>query len=187
MKVTTGVSGMEGMDAEALLAAQSIKDAGEDRRQARLNRRQAQKDRVQLMKRAADKLRDIADNTIVKGVLNCVTCVVSMAAQANGAAGGSGVAGGAQQAGVGAAGGEALTALSQALKFVNALDPLGIRNADLQADKQMLETKAEVASQRVQEATDNVNEAQRAQSSMTQLMEKVSETRNNVRMTALKG
>jgi hypothetical protein len=214
MKVTGASSGMEGMDAEAVVAAKCIKHAAEDRKQARHSRREAQQDQVKLMKQATDKLREMATNARWKGALNCAAYAAEMGAKYLGATAGSSAVsktanaaskttaavskGVSKTAEVVSATARATSKTAQvlatstkvasfALNAVNKVDPIGIRNADLQADKQMLETEAQVASQRAQEASDQLNEAQRAQSSMTQLMEKVSETRNNVRMTALKG
>jgi hypothetical protein len=192
MKATNATTAMVGMDPEAVLAATAAKQGNEDRKAAKARKRSAQKDRIRQMEHATEKLREMADNTLYQGILKAapVACDVASKVVSSTSSAAGGFAGGSAGAAIKAGGGEVAGAISkagQAAAVAGQIDPFGIINTYKQADKSEIDANAERESHNVQAAADAVGEAQRLAGSMSNLMQKLSETRHAARMAAIKG
>jgi hypothetical protein len=170
MKVTTNTPlTAEAMDPEARAAVMGLKDAQKMKQEGRKTRRQAQRDQITHMKRSAEKLRDMADMKLAKGIVSGVVAATSFVAAVSGA--GKGV----------------MDKIDRGVKILDKADPFGIATGYMEADKAEIDAGATAAGQHADNAGDDVKEGARQQESMTRLMEKVLDARHAARTAALKG
>jgi hypothetical protein len=172
MKINTNFQAApEAMDAEARAAVMGLKDGQKMRQEARKSRRGAQRDQITQMKRVADKMRTIAEQTRKKGFLAAGAQLLNLAAKA-----------GAREDQASAV----VTGMAGVVGMINAADPHGAKIKDLEADKQLIETNAKAAGHQASNADEDVQQGQRLQNSMTNLMEKVLDARHRAHAAAIK-
>lgn len=159
-------------DAQVMAMALAVQDARQSREQARANRDAAYQDRIDSLHHAADKLRQIASNTLYSGLLQAGIGVVSaalsasadllktdatsvtsaqMAAQRQGAAG--------------------------LLRAFGSADSFQSQNAHLEAARRQDDIHAEVAQRAVDRESDTMAEAQRNERAVIEQMRQLFDAR----------
>jgi len=180
-------SAVLGADAEASAIALAVDSARQSRQLARHSRQAAQRDRIDTLRRAADKLRDMADKTVASGVFRATLGFAGGIAKVA-------QAGLQYDAAVSKMPDAKLTkraadmagACGDVFNSIAAIDPFAMQIAHLRVSKRELETDAEVAGQRADDARDTASEAQRLEGSLKQQLQKLHELRDAATRAAVR-